>query len=74
MLPIADLHFNGRLLALPANGRQGWKLMALQNTLAYYDAVEIAVVKSFKVWSPVNACIFNEKPSVRMNNDKPCLD
>jgi hypothetical protein len=34
--PLTGLHCNGRLLALPANIKLGWKLMAVANTPAYY--------------------------------------
>jgi hypothetical protein len=38
----------GRLLALPpSNIIQGWKQLALTNTLAFYDAELITTVKSF---------------------------
>ncbi len=42
----------GRLLALPSNIRQCWKVLKLKNTLAYYDMEFIAAVKGFKVLAP----------------------
>ncbi len=39
------LHSNGRLLALPANIRLGWKSMTVSNTLTYYDTAKITAVK-----------------------------
>ncbi len=43
---------NGRLLALPENIRLGWKLMAVANTLTFYNAAAIMAVKSFIVQAP----------------------
>ncbi len=34
----------GRLLALPANIRLGWKLMTVTNTLAFYETEKIMLV------------------------------
>jgi len=44
---LTGLHSNGRLLALPTNDRFGRKLMAVANTLAYYDTASITAIKSF---------------------------
>jgi hypothetical protein len=49
---LTKLHFNGRLLALPANIRLRWKLMAVACTLAYYVTATITAVKSFIVKAP----------------------
>ncbi len=38
------LHYNGRLLALPANIRLGWKLLVVANNLAYCDTANIKAV------------------------------
>jgi hypothetical protein len=38
--------------ALPANFRLLWKCLALANTLAYYDARLITIVKSFMIFIP----------------------
>jgi hypothetical protein len=46
------LHPNGRIIALPANIRLGRKLMAVSNTLAYYDTATITAVKSFIIQTP----------------------
>jgi hypothetical protein len=46
---LTKLHSNGRLLALPANIRLRWKLMAVANTLAYYITATITAVKNFIV-------------------------
>ncbi len=43
---------NGRLIALPANITVGWKLIAVTNTLAYFNTATIASVKSFIVQDP----------------------
>jgi hypothetical protein len=43
---------NGRLQALHANIKLGWKLMPLANTLAYHDAATISVVIDFIVQAP----------------------
>jgi hypothetical protein len=43
--PLAGLHSNGRLIALPTNIRLGWKKMEKANTLAYYDTAIITVIK-----------------------------
>jgi hypothetical protein len=43
---------NGRLQALSANVRQGWKCITVASTLAYRDAATITVVKSFIVQVP----------------------
>ncbi len=40
------LNSTGRLLALPA---LGWKLLAVANSIAYYDEATIMVVKIFIV-------------------------
>ncbi len=45
----AELHSNGRLLALPSNIRLGWKCMEVTNTRAYYDTATITAVKSLTV-------------------------
>ncbi len=34
------LYSTGRLLAVPTNIRLGWKLMAVANTLTYYDRAD----------------------------------
>ncbi len=41
--------FYGKIPALPANVRLGWKRMAAANTLASYDAATLTAVKSFRV-------------------------
>jgi len=41
-----ELLSNGRLPALPANIRLGWKLLKLANILAYYNK---AIIKEVKV-------------------------
>ncbi len=46
-LVFTRLHSNGRLLALFANIRLGWKWMEVSNNLAYYDTATITAVKSF---------------------------
>ncbi len=46
-------HSNGRLLALPANIRRGWKWRAMANSQAYYNTSAIKAIKCFKVQSPV---------------------
>ncbi len=38
------LHSNGRILALPANIRLGWKLLVVANNLAYCDTTNIKAV------------------------------
>jgi hypothetical protein len=51
--PLARLHSNGRLLAAkPTNIRLGWKLIAVANTLAYYDMITITTEKSFIIRAP----------------------
>ncbi len=50
--PLTVLYFNGRLLALPTNIRQGWKWLEVANALAYYDTATITAVKSFIVQVP----------------------
>jgi hypothetical protein len=37
MEPLAGLHFDGELIAMPTNIRLGWKRMEAANTPAYYD-------------------------------------
>ncbi len=51
-LPHMGLHSNGRLLALPANVRLGWKGRPFTNTLAYYNIATITTVKSFIAQTP----------------------
>jgi hypothetical protein len=50
--PLERLHFNGSLLAKPKNIRLGWKLVAMANTLAYYDMITITTEKSFIIRAP----------------------
>ncbi len=38
--------------SLVENIRQGWKLMIVENTLAYYNTATITAVKSFIVQTP----------------------
>jgi hypothetical protein len=45
--PLMVLQSNGRLLALPRNTRLWLHVMAVSNTLAYYDAATITVVKNY---------------------------
>ncbi len=45
METLIGLHSIGKLLALPANIRLGWKQIAVTNTLAYYDAATITAFK-----------------------------
>ncbi len=52
MEPLVRQHSNGRLLAKPTNIRLGWKLIAMANTLAYYDMITITTVKSFIIRAP----------------------
>jgi hypothetical protein len=40
-------------LVMASNNRQGWNLMAVVNTLAYYDTASITAVKNFSVQEPV---------------------
>jgi hypothetical protein len=42
------LHFKGRLLALPANIRLGWKWVTGQNTSAYYTTILITIINVLK--------------------------
>jgi hypothetical protein len=42
----------GRLIALPASIRLGWKCQAVANTLAFNTKVLITPVKSFVVQTP----------------------
>ncbi len=46
-LVLTRLHSNGRLLALFANIRLGWKWMEVSNTLANNNTATITAVKSF---------------------------
>jgi hypothetical protein len=46
------LHSDGRLQAMPANIRPGWKWMATANTLAYYNTETITAIKSFMLQGP----------------------
>jgi len=50
------LHSNGKLPALPANIRLGWKCMTVTNNLAYHETVRIIAIKSFKVTAPGAIC------------------
>jgi hypothetical protein len=50
--PTLGLHSNGGLLIGLSNIRQGWKLMAVANTLAYYEMATIMAVKSLIVQTP----------------------
>jgi hypothetical protein len=43
---LTGLQSNGRLLAMPTHIRLGWKLIAVANTLAYYDIAAFQIVKS----------------------------
>ncbi len=52
MEPLKGLHFNGMLLAFPANIRLGWKRMAMANTLAYNNTATNIALKSFIVQTP----------------------
>ncbi len=45
--PLARLHSNGRLLALPTSIGLWWKRMEVTNTLAFYYTNTFTVVKSF---------------------------
>jgi hypothetical protein len=45
-------HSNGRLLALPAYIKLGWKWLTGANTLAYYDSAIIKAIKCFLVQAP----------------------
>ncbi len=45
-------HSTCRILALLKNIGQGWKWLALTNSLAYYDRAKITGVKSFLVLGP----------------------
>ncbi len=42
-----------RFLALRANIRLGWKQMAVENALTYYDAATVTATKCFIVQGPV---------------------
>jgi hypothetical protein len=48
-------NYNGRLLALPANIRLGWKRMAVANTLAYYNTAKVTPVK-VSITDPRDQC------------------
>ncbi len=52
MEPLMRLRVNGRLLALPTNIRQGWKIMEMANNVAYYDIATIILVKSLTMQAP----------------------
>jgi hypothetical protein len=41
------LYSKGKLVALPANTRLGWRCATMANTLAYYSTELIAAVKCF---------------------------
>jgi hypothetical protein len=44
---VEEFHFNlRRLLALHANIRLGWRLMAMENALAYYNTTTNMAVKN----------------------------
>jgi hypothetical protein len=45
--PPTELLSSGRLLALYADIRQGWKLLTVPNGLAYYDIAIITTAKKF---------------------------
>jgi hypothetical protein len=47
--PGRGLYFMGRLLALLANIRLGWKWLTMTNALAYCNTESVATVKSFIV-------------------------
>jgi hypothetical protein len=42
----------GKLLAIPANIRSGWKSLLGANTLAYYEQSSITALKSFLTLGP----------------------
>ncbi len=44
---LMELHFNGKILALPTNIRHGCKGMELTNSLAYNDTAIITALKCF---------------------------
>jgi hypothetical protein len=46
------LYTNSRLLTLPKNIRQGWKVMEVANTLAYYDSTTITAVIKIILQAP----------------------
>jgi hypothetical protein len=48
--PLTGLHSNGRLLALPANVRIRWKLIAASNNIAYNNTATITVKKHFIIF------------------------
>ncbi len=50
------LSSSGRLLAVPTNIRLGQNWLPVANTLAYYDASKIMVVKSFIVQAHGSKC------------------
>jgi hypothetical protein len=62
--PLTDFHFNGRLLALPANISLGWKQVAVANTLAYYGTATITTVKGFIVQDPTYGLLRAPEPTI----------
>ncbi len=44
------LHFNGRLIAFPANNWLWLKCITVGNTQTYYDPATIMAIKDFIVW------------------------
>jgi hypothetical protein len=55
---LKELRSISSLIALPANIRLKWKLMAVANNLPYYVTATIAVIQSLLVQTPGrHACI-----------------
>jgi hypothetical protein len=50
--PFRAIDSTGGRQVLSTNIRQGWKRMAVENTLAYCDTATIAAVRSFIVQDP----------------------
>jgi hypothetical protein len=63
LIPYRTLHCNGKLIALPANIKMGWKWMAVSNTIAYYNTGTITATKSFIVLASVGGV----QPKYRFN-------
>ena len=50
-----ELHYEGRLLALPKYNRLEWKRIGMANTLAYYDKITITAVIGFTIQAQESA-------------------